>query len=203
VRRAAAAVLCIAAASCAGSTGTRGVPAGGGPLIGVYRATVDDGSGARRHAKLLLWAERPDRLHAELLAAVGGVRFVLDAGGGAACVVDVADGTAYVGDAGPAAVDGLVGVGVSIEEVVAALLSGESPAGVRVERGGGAAGELPERLVIAKGPRGLELKRVRFERGSAASDALGTGRPPTGLRVRPMEDLPAAAGSPPEQGGGG
>jgi hypothetical protein len=203
VNRAAAAVICIVAASCAGSRATRGIPAGDGPLIGVYRATIDDGTGVRRHAKLLLWAEPPDRLHAELLAGVGGVRFVLDAGGGAACVVDVSESTAYAGDAGPAAVDGLVGVRVSIEGVVGALLSGVAPPGVRVERGGGAAGELPEWFTIAQGDRGLELKRVRFERGSNASDDLGTGRPPARMRVRPIEDLPTASGSAPVDRGRG
>jgi hypothetical protein len=194
VRRAAAAAICIAAVSCAGSTGVRRVPEGSGPLIGVYRATLDDGTGARRHAKLLLWAAAPDRLHAELLAPVGGVRFVLDAGGGAACVVDVGEATAYAGDSGPAALAGLVGVGVSIGDIVAALLSGASPEDVRVERSGGAPGELPDRLVLAQGARALELERVRFERGSGGNGELGTGRPPAGMRLLPMSALPATTG---------
>lgn len=203
MRRAAAAVICIAVVSCAGPSRVRRVPEGNGPLIGVYRATIDDGSGARRHAKLLLWAEAPDRLHAELLAAVGGVRFVLDAGGDTACVVDVAEATVYTGDSGPAAIDGLVGVRVSIGDVVAALLSGTSPDGVRVERAGGASGELPERLAISQGARALELLRVRFERGSSAGADLGTGRPPAGLRILPMSELPSSSGVPPGAGSGG
>jgi hypothetical protein len=202
VKRTLAALTIVAAASCVGSGGPRGVPTGDGPLVGVYRASIDDGSGTVRHAKLWLWAERPDRLHAELVAAVGGVRFVLDAGGGKACVVDVSDATAYFGAAGPAAVEALVGVRVSIGDAVEALLTGSPPAGVRVDRRGGAVGELPESFVIAEGSRVLELKRIRFERGSAAGDGLGTGRPPAGMSVRPIHELPAAA-EPARAGGDG
>jgi hypothetical protein len=162
--------------------------------VGVYRAAIGDDSGKVRHVKLLLWAGVPDRLHAELLSPVGGVRFVLDAGGGAACVVDLSDAIAYSGGAGPQAVEGLVGLRLSIEDAVRALLSGTTPAGLRVERHGGADGELPEHFSIADGRRSLELTRVRLERGGTRSGGLGTGEVPPGMTRRPLEDLPPASG---------
>jgi len=153
--------------------------------------------------RVLLWAETPDRLHAELLSPVGGVRFVLDAGRGSACVVDVAAATAYAGPAGPRAIEGLVGLPVSIEDAVDALLTGTTPAGLRVERGGGEDGDLPKHFVIARGRRSLELTRVRFERGGQPAGALGTGQAPPGLTLHPLEDLPAASGVSARGEGGG
>lgn len=172
------------------------VPPGDGPLVGVYKATIDDGAKVR-HAKLSLWADPPDRLHAELYGPVGGVIVVLDAGPGKVCVVDVNAATAYTGDDGAAAIEALVGVRVGTAEAVAALLAGTSPPGWTVEREGPAGSTLPDRLRIAQGARSVALSRQRFERGSADSRALGTGEPPPRMAVEPLSALaPApAAGS--------
>ena len=187
-------LLGLAAAACAGAHRDDGMPAGVGPLVVVYKAAIDDGRGVVRRARLSLWAERPDRLHAELIAPVGGVAFILDAGGGNACIVDVAAATSYVGEDGPGAIEALVGVRVSVADAVEALLHGASPQGLVVTRAGGADGALPETIRIADGARSLVLDRLRFERGNTDPRALGTGIPPKRLPVRPIESLARSGG---------
>jgi hypothetical protein len=182
-------ILGLAAVACSRTYRDDRVPTGVGPLIVVYKAVIDDGRGSVRGAKLSVWAERPDRLHAELIAPVGGVTFILDAGGGHTCIVDVAAAAAYVGEDGPGAIEALAGVRLSVADAVAALLDGVAPQGLTVTRVGAADGALPEKLRIADGARGLDLDRVRFERGRTDPRALGTGVPPGKLIVRPMESL--------------
>ena len=177
------------------------VPEGSGPLIAVYKSVIDDGHGATRGARLAVWAERPDRLHVELIAPVGGVTFTLDADGNRACLVDVATGTAYVGDGGPGAIEALVGVRLSIAQAVTALLEGVAPEGASVTRRGAAVGALPDEFRIADGARSLTLDRLRFERGSADPRTLGTGNPPAHLAVRPLASLAPESSREAERGG--
>jgi hypothetical protein len=189
LRRGLVGLLGLATVACTPVHRRDGVPAGAGPLVGVYKAAIDDGHGAARGVKLSLWAERPDRLHVELIPPVGGVSLILDAGGGSACIVDTAAATAYVGKDGPDAIEALVGVRVSVADAVAALLDGAPPAALTVTRTGGAGGALPERIRIVDGARSIELARIRYQRGTAGSRALGTGVPPPQLPVRPIEDF--------------
>lgn len=194
--------LCgLAALACVETRRDDGVPAGSGPLIVVYKAAIDEGQGPRRGAKLALWAERPDRLHAELIAPVGGVTYILDAGGGNVCVVDVTAATAYVGEDGPGAMAALTGVRVSIADAVTALLDGVSPAGVVVIRVGGRDGALPDTFRIEDGARSLAIERLRVERGRTDPSTLGTGLPPDNLRLRPLTNLTGDAGRNPAQNG--
>ena len=195
--------LCgLAALACAPTHRDHGLPAGSGPLIVVYKAAIDDGYGALRGAKLAVWAERPDRLHAELIAPVGGVTFILDAGGGNVCIVDVSAATAYVGEDGPGAIAALAGVRVSVADAVAGLLDGISPAGLAVTRVGRADGALPEKLRIEDGARSFALDRVRVLRGRTDPRALGTGVPPDKLRVRPLTNFAGEVAREPERAGG-
>jgi len=195
--------LCgLAAIACAQPRRDGGVPVGSGPLVVVYKASIDDGHGVLRGAKLALWAERPDRLHAELIAPVGGVTFILDAGGGNVCIVDVTAATAYLGEDGPGAIAAIAGVRVSVADAVAALLDGVSPAGLALSRVGGADGALPEKLRIDDGARSLAIVRVRVERGRTDPRALGTGVPPDKLRVRPLSNLAGEVAQEPERAGG-
>jgi hypothetical protein len=196
--------LCaLAALACIKSPSGVGVPPGSGPLIVVYKASLGEGQGARRGAKIALWAERPDRLHAELIAPVGGVAYILDAGGGNVCVVDVGEAVAYVGEDGPDAIAALTGVRISVADAVAALLDGASSEGITVSRLGGANGTLPDTLRIESGGRALAIERVRVARGATDAAALGTGRPPERLRLRPLADfVPDEAGEPALSGAG-
>jgi hypothetical protein len=189
LRRGLLALFGLATFACAASHRPDFVPAGAGPLVGVYRAAIDDGNGVARGAKLSIWAERPDRLHVELIAPVGGVALILDAGGGAACIVDPGAATAYVGRDGPDAIEALVGVRVSVAEAVAALLDGAPPGGLAVTRDGGVDGGLPGKIRIVDGARSVVLSRIRFERGTTEPRSLGTGTPPKQLPVRPLEDF--------------
>lgn len=193
LRRGLLALFVLATAACAASHRGDVVPPGNGPLVGVYRAAIDDGASAARRTKLSIWAERPDRLHVELISPVGGVTLILDAGGGSACIVDPGTATAYVGMDGPDAIEALVGVRVSVAEAVTALLDGAPPHGLTVSRQGDTAGALPEKIRIEDGARSIELSRIRFERGTADPRALGTGSPPTQLAVRPLADFGRAA----------
>ena len=177
------------ALACAPVGHNANIPAGNGPLVGVYKATIDDGHGAVRHVRMSLWAERPDGLHVEIFGPVGGVTFALDAGAGALCVVDVARATAFAGRDDPEALEALVGVRLAASSAVAALLSGASPAGLTVTRDDALPGALPGTLSIVDGNRSVTLSRIRFVRGTADASALGTGTPPAGLTVRPIEDL--------------
>jgi len=191
VRRLLATALALTAIACAQTRDPHRLPSGSGPLIGIYKAAIDDGTGAIRRAKLSIWAEAPDRLHAELLGAIGGVSFVLDAGGGRLYVIDVGEATAYVGSDGPAAIEALIGVRVAAGDAVGALLSGTAPPGLAVTRDGGSDGGLPEELRIADGARSLVLTRIRFERGTGDAAGLGTGIPKTTMSRRPIEELSA------------
>ena len=189
LRRGLLALFGLATAACAASHRSGVVPPGTGPLVGVYRAAIDDGGGAAHRTKLSVWAERPDRLHVELIAPVGGVTLILDAGGGSACIVDPGAATAYVGMDGPDAIEALVGVRVSVAEAVAALLDGAPPHGLTVSRQGDSAFALPEKIRIDDGARSIELSRIRFDRGTADPRSLGTGSPPKHLAVRPLADF--------------
>ena len=195
--------LCgLAALACVPAHRDAGVPQGSGPLIVVYKAAIDEGQGARRGARLALWAERPDRLHAEFIAPVGGVTYILDAGGGNVCVVDVGAATAYVGEDGPDAIAALLGVRVSVADAVAAWLDGVSPPGLALTRAGGADGTLPDTLRIEDGARALAIDRVRAERGRTDPLALGTGLPPDHLRLCPLMNLAVDAAREPAPAGG-
>jgi len=197
VRRFLLVVFLLVATGCAPTHRTSRIPAGPGPLVAVYKAAIDDGSGVVRRARLSVWAERPDRLHAELMGPMGGVAFVLDSGAGQTCVVDVAAATAYAGEDGVGALGALVGVRVSVADAVAALLSGASPSGLRVTRDGSPEGALPAAIRLADGGRSIALTRLRFERGSGDARALGTGVPPPKLAVRPLEGVVSATGQAP------
>lgn len=188
MRRALAAAVAAVGVGCAARHGIGTTPAGHGESVATYRAVLQEDERPTRRVRLVLWVARPDRLHAEIVPPIGGVRFTLDAGGGRACVVDAADGVAYAGSDGVDAVDALTGIRITVPEAVAALLDGAAPPGWSAERDGDAPGELPRRLHLASGPRSMTLTLEHVVR-SAAAGPLGTGAPPAGLPVRPLEEL--------------
>ncbi|NIM01539.1 MAG: hypothetical protein GTN89_11940 [Acidobacteria bacterium] len=163
-----------------------------GPQAAVYRARFDPGPSERaRKFRLLVFAAEPDRLHGEILSAVGTTELVLDAGGGQVSVFFVRDRTAYVGAADADVLEALTGVRVSVGDFVQALL-GHVPAAP----GGAPQWSLdrtgrpyPDRIGLKDGERSFELqiKRVRAIRADPAT--LGTGQPPDGALRRPLEDL--------------
>lgn len=186
-------VLVLAAVACGHSRSAHGIPTGDGPLVGIYKASIDDGSGEVRGAKVSIWLEPPDRLHAELIVPVSGVTFVLDSGAGHTCLVDVAAATAYVGDDSARAIETLVGIRATVADAVAALSYGTSPSGLSVTRNASDAEPLPETIRLADGGRSLALSLLHFVRGSVDPRTLGTGIPAARLRVLPLESLPVTS----------
>jgi hypothetical protein len=137
-----------------------------------------------------LFAELPDRFHAEVLPPVGGPRLILDGGGGRLAVTFVRDGESFVGGPSRDVLERILGVRVEPDQLVRALLTGEGDGeDLRVERSGPWLPGLPDRLALTAGQATLvlELKRLRPLDGDASQ--LGTGRPPDGTDVRPIEEL--------------
>jgi len=188
VRSRAIVLLTIAALACGSRKHASRIPEGDGPLVAAYRAELSRPGEGERKARLLVWAEAPDRLHAELLPPLGGSPVTLDAGGGRAVLVNASERVAYVGDAGPDALASLTGVRIGVDEAVAALLSGIAPEGARIEREADAPDALPTRFSIEVGGARLALTRVRWERGAKGARELGTGKPPEGWDVRPLAE---------------
>jgi hypothetical protein len=161
----------------------------GGPVVGHYRARLDDGAGRQERFKLLLYAAHPDRLHGEVLAPTGGTVLIFDGGDGRIAVTFVRDRSSYVGLAGREALDKLVGIPLTLDEMVSGLLSGtrgaESYTLIREPAGEG----LPESLVIRSEGRTLSLQLKRLKRLKAPEESLGTGRPPDGMEPYPLDLL--------------
>ncbi len=158
--------------------------------FGVYRGSVTTEDGGSARFRLLLYAALPAALHAELLPPVGGPLWILDSGEGRLSVTDVREGVAYVGDAGPEALDRALGVRASVADLVAALLNGAAlppPAeGLRQPAHGTG---LPARFEVCGGGQCFRIERKRTKRARPTAP-LGTGEPPRGLRLAPLEDLP-------------
>jgi hypothetical protein len=162
------------------------------PAIGVYRARLEQAGERPRRFRLLLWAARPDRLHAEILSPLGTTELILDAGAGRLAVTVVDEAVAYEGPVTADALERTVGIRVESAALVAALLDGEPPGGdVTVERRGGAPGRLPARARFVTATDRLILDLERRVSPSSAASELGTGEPPPRVERQPLERLPA------------
>jgi hypothetical protein len=181
-------VLLSALCACAGRSPGFGDAAEAGP-VGLYRARLEHPDGSSDRFKLLLYAALPDRLHGEVLAPVGGTVLIFDGGEGRMAVTFVRDRVSYVGPASPGNMEKLIAIPLELEALVRALLEGEEVGGglavVREPDGEG----LPRRLELFSGDRGLRLELKRYRPLRAPAEALGTGRPPDGMEVHPLEQL--------------
>ena len=164
-----------------------------GPHAAVYRARFEPAPGERaRKFRLLVYAAEPDRLHGEILSAVGTTELILDAGAGRVSVFFVRDRIAFVGPADAELLDALLGVPVRVEDFVQALLGNrpeDSPLASRAWTIASPGQPYPDTIRLEDGERSFELrlKRIRTIRADPAT--LGTGRPPPGAEQRPLEDL--------------
>jgi hypothetical protein len=139
---------------------------------------------------VLLFAALPDRVHGEVLSPLGRPQLILDGGDGMLAVTFVRDREAFVGSARGDVLSRILGVSLELDGLVRALLTGEADgATYRIERTGDGVPALPETLAIRTADSTLALELKRFRRLRADPARLGTGRPPEGLRVRPIEDL--------------
>ena len=134
-----------------------------------------------------MFAALPDRLHVEVVSSIGTTQVILDAGGGRVAVTVPRDRVTYVGPADDRALEALVGVRASPDQLVRALLLGEAE-GHDLEREG-PTGVLPERLRLSTANGALELWRRAVEPVRADASRLGTGDAPEGMQERPLEEL--------------
>lgn len=143
---------------------------------------------------MLLFAELPDRLHAQVLGPMGGPRLIVDAGRGRAAVVLVGERTAYRGAMPPDGSLAFLGLDVRLEDLLGALLlgraDGAAPPFRRVPESGPG---LPEQFRIETPTGSLDLTRLRFVRGDPDS-SVATGAVPQGFRVLPLEELATGNG---------
>jgi len=163
------------------------------PTAALYRVRFDPGEGEKkRRFRLLVHAAEPDRLHGEILSAVGTTELVLDAGAEGVSVLFVRDRLAFVGEADARALDALLGVPLAPREMVAVLRGGD-PAGSELEWRivPGDAG-YPQEIDLTDGPRRLSLRLKRLSPIRADPSTFGTGRPPEGVEIRPLESLDSA-----------
>jgi len=191
----AAATLLLAAAcllSCAGSGKIPASDLRAGNVTGLYRVLLQADGAESRKFRLLLFAAEPDRLHAEALSAVGSTELIVDGGGGRISISIVRERISYVGDADPEAMEKILGIALSLEQLVRALLTGEQSVGsFEMERNPKHGSGLPSWLKISSEGRSAEfkLKRLRPMRGRA--ELLGTGAAPERMKVLPLEELEA------------
>ena len=161
-----------------------------GPIVGHYKGRIEGNGRESRQFRLLLFAALPDRVHAEILSPLGTMQLILDGGRGSLAITFVSDGVSFVGPARPAALARILGVPLSLEELVRALLTGEIENDeITLVRTGDRNPGLPERLEIRAGAASLELRLKRPRQARALEENLGTGRPPGNTEVRPIEEL--------------
>jgi len=158
--------------------------------MGLYHARVEWPSEPARRFRLLLWAEEPDRIHGEILSPLGTTELILDGGAGRLAVTIPRDRVAYVGDADASSLGTVLGLDLTLEQLVGVLLGSDAELTghpcVREPRG---APGLPRRLDIDEDGHRLSLKLKRLEPLRVSTEFLGTGEAPAGVEVRPLDAL--------------
>jgi hypothetical protein len=153
---------------------------------------IIDGESRSRKFRLLLFAEHPDRLHGEVLSAVGTTEMIVDAGGGRMSVAFTRDRLAYVGEADPESMEKIMGIGIPLAAVVQSILTGApGDGGYEVLRTPATGEGLPRELEIGAAGGRLILKLKRLRPAPSSPGVLGTGTPPEGMTVLPLEELKA------------
>ncbi len=185
-------VLAVPVLSCAGGRRFHPDSEPAGAQMGVYRARLQQGQGESHRFRLLLYATLPDRIHGEILSPLGTIELIFDGGGGRVAVTIPREGVSYAGAGDSEAMGKVLGVPLSLEQLVQGLL-GQSTTGtdyVLARKPEGRAG-LPDTMEISgRGNRlSLKLKKLQPLRVSTAS--LGNGEPPPGMELRPLDSLEA------------
>lgn len=159
--------------------------------VALYRARVRLGDGDGRAFRLLLFAALPDRLHAEALGPTGAPHLVVDGGGGRLAVAFPGEGVAFEGEAAPEAMARVLGIPVTLPDLVGFLKEGRDPGvpGLTLRRSPAGSG-LPREAELASGPATLGLARRQWRPSAPHPETLGTGRAAPGLEVRPLAELP-------------
>jgi len=158
--------------------------------MGVYRARLTDESGGNKKFKLLIFAELPDRLHGEIISPIGSTVAIFDGGAGMLSVALLRERLAFVGSAGPTAMERVCGLPISLEDLVRGLLEEDlRETDYLVMRTPSEDGGLPADLTITAGGQALYLALKRKQQVRGPTTSLGTGQPPAGLDIHPLEEL--------------
>lgn len=161
--------------------------------MGLYLATLEREGAETRRFRLLLWAELPDRIHGEVLSAVGTTELILDGGAGRLAVTVPRERTSWVGAASADDLRKLLGVPLALPELVGGLLEGRAPTGnYRLDRRPSDRPGLPEQLALRGKTGALTLKLKRRQPLAVATATLGNGEAPSGMVLRPLADLASA-----------
>jgi len=159
-------------------------------MMGVYRARLEDPQGRSRRFRLMLYAILPDRIHGEILSPVGTTEVIIDGGGGRVAVTLPRKRVAYTGDGDAAALEKVLGVRLSLEQLVRGLLGHESASpGYEVAREPAGETGLPDELRIDGGGHRLILRLKSTQPLRVSTETLGNGEPPPKMDVRPLAAL--------------
>ncbi len=167
-------LLLAAALGCGAGSRTQPTPTPEQVVVAAYRGSVASPGGKRVPFRAWVWAERPDRMHVEILPPLGGPEWIVDAGSGRLAVTEVDAGTCFAGEETPGALARWLGVPTDVPGLVASLVDAD--------------GAFPEIFEL----RGDALGELRMERTGfrlAPRGALGRGEPPPEIRVVPLEGL--------------
>jgi hypothetical protein len=174
----------------------RGLPenvpeAGKDTVSATYKGRYRSGNGDHGRFRAWVWAVPPGRLHVEIYGPMGGTRLVLDGGGGNLVALVPRDRIAYAGESGERDLSPLVGVRLSLPELVAAITGTVRPPGLELwKREPPDSAGLPARLEVGVDGTVLELVMQRLRPLPAgAGDQLGHGEVPENWEVRPLAEL--------------
>jgi hypothetical protein len=158
--------------------------------MGVYRARLEDPQGESRRFRLLLYATLPDRIHGEILSPVGTTEVIVDGGGGQVAVTLPRKRVSYTGSGDPEALEKILGVRLSLEELVRGLLGHEiSDTGYAVKREPAGSLGLPDELTIEGSGHRLSLRLKSTQPLRVSTETLGNGQPPPQMERLPLTTL--------------
>jgi hypothetical protein len=170
-------------------------------MMGVYRARLEDSQGHSRRFRLMLYATLPDRIHGEILSPVGTTEVIVDGGAGRVAVTLPRKRTAYTGAGDADALEKVLGVRLSLRQLVHELLGHEaSSTDYEVVREPAGQTGLPRELRIDASGHRLSLRLKSKQPLRVSTESLGNGEPPPEMNVRPLTaldsiDLPEDPGS--------
>gem|GEM_PF-3045302 len=186
------AILCAALGGCARRLHADRTYELSGPTdSAVYKGRYVAADGESGRFKAWVWAALPDRLHVEVYGPMGGTRMVMDGGGGKLLVVDLRKKAAHAGNAAERELTPVLGVGLTLGELVRGLTGREAPAGLdHWLRDPPSGSGLPLRLEAGLDGSRLELFMLhRHALPAGAEERLGTGRPPDGWEGFALEEI--------------
>lgn len=164
----------VAVVGCGSGAKTRPTTSPDQVVVAVYRGSVTPPGGKRLPFRASVWAERPDRMHVEILPPLGGPEWIVDAGSGRLAVTEVGAGACFAGKETPGALARWLGISTDVPGLVDALVD--------------AHGGFPERVELRGDALGvLQMERTGFR--VAPRGSLGSGFPSPGIRVVPLAEL--------------